>query len=337
MAPCSSSSTRGAISSCTHRMRSAEQRWPALLNAEAMTSATTCSGSALESTIIAFSPPVSAMKGTMRAVARGERAVDGARRRGRAGEGDAATRGSATSARADGLAAARHERERIGGQCRPRAAAAPRANGDERRLLRGLGDHGIAGGERRGDLAGEDREREIPRADAHERRRARQAEVDWIRRSGPGSDFGRGEMPAREHRVVAAEVHRLAHFAQRVGQRLARLAREQRHQLGAVSLDAGRRRARAIAARSASGMPRATRRPAPRRQRRIGFLDHADGDAARGIAHSSACAAHLPADQGARLPVGARELRRHRRARSARDAASSANGEARRNCARSAP
>ena len=46
-------------------MRSAEQRWPALLNAEASTSATTCSGRAEESTSIAFSPPVSAMKGTM--------------------------------------------------------------------------------------------------------------------------------------------------------------------------------------------------------------------------------------------------------------------------------
>ena len=38
--------------------------------------------------------------------------------------------------------------------------------GDQRRFLGRLGDHRIAGGERRGDLAGEDRQREIPRADA---------------------------------------------------------------------------------------------------------------------------------------------------------------------------
>ncbi len=41
-------------------MRSAEQRCPADWNAEASTSRTTCSVSAVESTIIAFSPPVSA-------------------------------------------------------------------------------------------------------------------------------------------------------------------------------------------------------------------------------------------------------------------------------------
>ena len=42
-------------------MRSAEQRWPALWNAEATASRTACSGSAVESTIMALSPPVSAI------------------------------------------------------------------------------------------------------------------------------------------------------------------------------------------------------------------------------------------------------------------------------------
>ena len=50
-----------AMSSCTQRTRSAEQRWPALLNAEWTASMTTCSGSAELSTIIAFWPPVSAI------------------------------------------------------------------------------------------------------------------------------------------------------------------------------------------------------------------------------------------------------------------------------------
>ncbi len=40
--------------------------------------------------------------------------------------------------------------------------------GDQRRLLGGLGDDGVAGGERGGDLAGEDRQREVPRRDAGE-------------------------------------------------------------------------------------------------------------------------------------------------------------------------
>jgi hypothetical protein len=38
-------------------MRSAEQRWPALSNAERSRRPTTCSGSAELSTIIAFWPP----------------------------------------------------------------------------------------------------------------------------------------------------------------------------------------------------------------------------------------------------------------------------------------
>ena len=46
-------------------MRSAEQRCPALWKAEARISRTACSGSALESAIMALRPPVSAMKGTM--------------------------------------------------------------------------------------------------------------------------------------------------------------------------------------------------------------------------------------------------------------------------------
>ena len=56
--------------------RSAEQRWPAERNAEAITSSVTCSGSAVASTIMALMPPVSAISGTIGAVLCGERAVD---------------------------------------------------------------------------------------------------------------------------------------------------------------------------------------------------------------------------------------------------------------------
>ena len=62
------------MSSCRYSTRSAEQRWPALSKAEVSTSATTCSGSADESTIIAFCPPVSAISGTIGPGRCGERA-----------------------------------------------------------------------------------------------------------------------------------------------------------------------------------------------------------------------------------------------------------------------
>ena len=54
-----------ATSSCTKNSRAAEQRCPAESKAERTTSRITCSGSALESAIMALRPPVSAMKGTM--------------------------------------------------------------------------------------------------------------------------------------------------------------------------------------------------------------------------------------------------------------------------------
>ena len=49
------------MSSCRNSTRKDEQRWPALSKAETITSFATCSGRAVESTIIAFSPPVSAI------------------------------------------------------------------------------------------------------------------------------------------------------------------------------------------------------------------------------------------------------------------------------------
>ena len=64
-APAIMSSTRSATSSCTHSRRKAEQRWPAERKAEAITSSVTCSGKAVASTIMALTPPVSAMSGTI--------------------------------------------------------------------------------------------------------------------------------------------------------------------------------------------------------------------------------------------------------------------------------
>ncbi len=99
------------------------------------------------------------------------------------------------------------------------AGCPQRAHGsgcDKRRLLGRLGEHGVAGGQRRGHLAGEDRQRKIPRADAHDR--AQRA----VRRVV--------EVAPHQRAVVAQEVNRLAHLGHRIGASLAGFAREQGHQ-----------------------------------------------------------------------------------------------------------
>ena len=170
-APCSISIRRSAPSSCTHSTRSAEQRWPALSKAEDTTSATTCSASADESTTIAFWPPVSAISGTAWPAARqaaGECALQQPRHLGRAGEQHAMHARVADQRRADGLAAAGQQLQRAARHA-GRVQRAHRRGGHQRRLLGRLGQHHVAGGQRRGDLAGEDRQRKVPRADADHR------------------------------------------------------------------------------------------------------------------------------------------------------------------------
>ena len=82
---------------------------------------------------------------------------------------------------------------------RPRAAAAPLARAIERRCSAGFAMHRVARGERGGDLAGEDREREIPRADADEHAAA--GELELVALAGrPGQSSRRGEQRARARR-----------------------------------------------------------------------------------------------------------------------------------------
>ncbi len=90
--------------------------------------------------------------------------------------------------------------------------------GDHRGLLRRLGDHRVAGRQRGGDLAEEDRQREVPRADAG--KHAAAVQTQFVRSPvGPGSSGSANRSAARG--VVAAEIDRLAHFGQRIGDRLA--------------------------------------------------------------------------------------------------------------------
>ena len=92
-----------------------------------------------------------------------------------------------------------------------------RLRGHERRLLGGLGEHGVARGQCGGHLADEDGQREVPRADAGH----------WAERQVGGV------VPLRAQllRVVAQEVHRLAHLGHGVGPGLAGFAHEQRQEL----------------------------------------------------------------------------------------------------------
>ena len=77
-------------------------------------------------------------------------------------------RGSATSA-APTVSPRPGQQLQRGGAARRRDGTAHRGCRDQRRLLGGLREHRVAGGERRADLADEDRQRKIPRRDADDR------------------------------------------------------------------------------------------------------------------------------------------------------------------------
>ncbi len=98
---------------------------------------------------------------------RGQRPVDDLRRLGRAGEADAGDARIAGQRR-------RRPSPSPGSSCSAASGSPPARisstarRGDQRGLLGRFGQHRIAGGQRRRDLTGEDRQREVPRADADE-------------------------------------------------------------------------------------------------------------------------------------------------------------------------
>ena len=189
---------RSATSSWTNNKRSAEQRWPAERNAEVTTSSATCSGSAVASTI-----------------------VDGARDLGRSGEDDAGDI-RLRHQRSTNPSVAGHQTQRRVRQ----ACLLQQANGrgcDPRRLFGGLGNHRVAGHQRRSDLAEEDRQRKIPRRYRDEH--AATAQLQHIALAGRARHrFARTEQIAAFRRIIAAEIDRLADFRKRVIERLAALA-----------------------------------------------------------------------------------------------------------------
>ena len=120
-----------------------------------------------------------------RTVLGGQRPVDDPAYLRRAGEGDAGNARIGGQRRAD-LAVAGHEMQRA--RRHPGLMKQPhRLRRDQRGLLGGLRHHAVAGSERRGHLAEEDRQREIPRTDADEHAAAAIGQLDWIRRSAPAS------------------------------------------------------------------------------------------------------------------------------------------------------
>ena len=151
-------------------------------------------------------------RGAPRRVRRpGELLFDQSRDRRRAGEHDALDAWIGDQRRAD-FARAGHELERLARN----ASLVHDTHGfrrDERRLLRGLGDHRIACRERGRDLAGEDGEGKVP---------GRDADDEAERGRGAGQERARGLMP-----VIAQEVCRLAELRNRIGVRLARLAHDE--------------------------------------------------------------------------------------------------------------
>ncbi len=105
---------------------------------------------------MALSPPVSAMKGTIGPSRAASAAVDGAGGVGAAGEGDAVAAGMGDQRlrrRVSPPPGSQRQQARI----EARGVEQPhRLGGDQRRLLGRLGQHRVAGRQRRGDLAGED-------------------------------------------------------------------------------------------------------------------------------------------------------------------------------------
>ena len=232
--------TRSAMSSCRQSTRSAEQRWPAESKAEVSASSTSCSGKADESTTIAFCPPVSAIStgGRPSALSRWAscRLIDCATSVEPVNT-TPATAGLPTS-RATDLAVARQELQRRARHARL-VQQRHGERGDQRRLLGRLGDHRIARRQRARDLAGEDRQREVPRADAGDHA---QRPMRVVRESFDAAC------------VVAQEVDRFAHLAYGVAKGLAGLAHDrpqQRleprlHQVGGPPQDRGARRRRRL-------------------------------------------------------------------------------------------
>ena len=182
-----------------------------------------------------------------------------------------------------------------------------KARGDQWRGLGRFRDHRISGRQRRRDLPGEDRQRKIPRADAGEDASAVQRQLVELA-GGAVQAHAAAELRPGPNGVIAAKIHRLANFRDRVRQGFAGFAHQQIVEIGARAFEPIRRIVEARSARdTAEVVPRPLSRSADVerlddvRRRRIADPAHAI-TAIRRIRHP----VHLPLQ----LPAAAERGRR---------------------------
>ena len=149
-----------------------------------------------------------------------------------AGEGHAGDARILDQPRADRRPAGQHNERVLGhaGLVQQRH----RLGGDQRGLRRRLRQHRIAGHQRGGDLPGEDGEREVPGADRDEHAAAVQGEP--VALSGRARQIARCGPDLRLNRIVAQEIHRLAHLGDCIWEGLAALAHAPGEQFGCTRL-----------------------------------------------------------------------------------------------------
>ena len=208
------------------------------------------------------------------AIARRQRPVDEGGRVVGAGKGHARQGGMGQHDLADPRAVARQELQHLGRHA-GLVQQPHRFMGDQRRLLRGLGHHAVAGSQCGRDLSREDRDREVPRRDAGKDAAPVQRDLVALA-GGAGQQHWTGKLGPAALRIVAQEVHRLAQVGHGIVQSLARLAHQQRHQADAVRLvEIGGALENRRARHAALQVPAMLRRgcsghgPAPRPHRRL--------------------------------------------------------------------
>ncbi len=123
----------------------------------------------------------------------------------------------------------------VAGDARP-VQQPHRGSGDQRGLLGRLGDNRVAGGEGRSDLAGEDRQREIPRRDAGKDAATMECHLVALA-GGAGQPLGCCEIGPPAQGVIAQVVDRLAHLGKCRRDRATALADDEGHQLGHMSFE----------------------------------------------------------------------------------------------------
>ena len=268
-----------------------------------------------------------------RALLVGERAVDELRDRGRSGEAHAGGARVGHQRGADRFAGTVQQHQRVRGDAGFVQQADHRLR-NERCLLGRLGGHRVAGDERSRDLTGEDREREVPRADANEhaapvqlqrvalagragQRRSARACLRPRSRSSAGSRSPRA-LPPRRRRGSCALLSRAARRTRASAPAAGRQRAARRLRAGPAA-----RRSTMESARASGASPRRCP-PASLRARRRADATRVRGTAARALRRkrgrhrSSSAARRRRAAPAAVARAAARAPRRHTAVRRAR-------------------